>query len=363
MGGKIVVPEPDVNIRKVIKNFHFNPKDISDFWKLFQKLDKDKTGLVALNVIFKSFEMERNLLTDCLLELLDIEHDGEINFSDFLLMVTTYCFFEPICFYCFDQDKSGFFSIDDLNNLMNVVHNVKRGKTVHGTVKASWMQLTFKADQVDFSEFVKIHTAFPRLFEPAFRLQQLMMMHTTGEMWWTLKKRAMQDHKEEAEFKLRQQAEKKERKKMQKRNRKIQRNMGLLKYYLCPCFRALYDPTLTAYDKMTEAEKAEFDKQAAVLRRQAELKLKNPETAAWRKYEKKLGLGTIVETDGLKESKQPSSSPTVSLVSLAVEDLMAESKVPYLEEKILATQRPREERAMTREERRKQRKQQLQEIV
>ncbi|RYG68414.1 hypothetical protein EON64_05215 [archaeon] len=263
-----------------------------------------------------------------------------------------------VCFYCFDQDKSGFFSIDDLNNLMNVVHNVKRGKTVHGTVKASWMHLTFKTDQVDFSEFVKIHTAFPRLFEPAFRLQQLMMMHTMGEMWWTLKKRAMQDHKEEVELKLRQQSEKKERKKLQKRNRKIQRNMGLLKYYLCPCFRALYDPTLTAYDKMSEAEKAEFDKQAAVLRRQAELKLKNPETAAWRKYEQKVGL--VVE-EGAEDSKH--STPALSLVPLSEGSSASPAKVPYLEEKIQSTQRPREERAFTREERRKQRKQQLQEII
>ena len=48
MGGKIVLPEVDPNINKVIKNFRFTPKDISDFWKIFQKLDKQKTGLVPL---------------------------------------------------------------------------------------------------------------------------------------------------------------------------------------------------------------------------------------------------------------------------------------------------------------------------
>ena len=37
MGGKIVLPEPDDNIQKVIKNFNFTPKDISDFWKIFNK--------------------------------------------------------------------------------------------------------------------------------------------------------------------------------------------------------------------------------------------------------------------------------------------------------------------------------------
>ncbi len=37
MGGKIVVPEADLNISKAIKNFKLSPKDVSDFWKLFQK--------------------------------------------------------------------------------------------------------------------------------------------------------------------------------------------------------------------------------------------------------------------------------------------------------------------------------------
>jgi hypothetical protein len=37
MGGKIVVPEADANIAKCVKSFHLTPKDISDFWKIFQK--------------------------------------------------------------------------------------------------------------------------------------------------------------------------------------------------------------------------------------------------------------------------------------------------------------------------------------
>jgi hypothetical protein len=37
MGGKIVVPEADMNINRVVKAFKLTPKDISDFWKLFQR--------------------------------------------------------------------------------------------------------------------------------------------------------------------------------------------------------------------------------------------------------------------------------------------------------------------------------------
>lgn len=49
-----MLPEVDPNINKVIKNFRFSPKDLSDFWKIFQKLDKHKTGLVPLTVMYAS---------------------------------------------------------------------------------------------------------------------------------------------------------------------------------------------------------------------------------------------------------------------------------------------------------------------
>jgi hypothetical protein len=38
------------------------------------RIDKEKSGLIPLAIIFKHFEMERNLIVDCLLELLKIEH-------------------------------------------------------------------------------------------------------------------------------------------------------------------------------------------------------------------------------------------------------------------------------------------------
>ncbi len=230
-------------------------------------------------------------------------------------MVTSYCFFEPteilrckndyytcnvlsvdccccasaaVCFYTFDQDKTGFFSVDDLNSLVNVVHNIKGGATVRGNVKLSWMKLTFGGDQIDFNEFSRISNAFPRLFEPAFRLQQQMMNFYMGDAWWARKKRVNQDSKDDADAKIRKIEAKKEKRRQGKKNKKIQRSMGLLKYYACPCLRRYYDPARTEYDELTDEQKLERDKQLAVARRQAELRIKNPETAQWIKYKKKI---------------------------------------------------------------------------
>jgi hypothetical protein len=239
-----------------------------------------------------------------------------------------------VCFYTFDQDKTGFFSVDDLNSLVNVVHNIKGGATVRGNVKLSWMKLTFAGTEIDFNEFSKISNAFPRLFEPAFRLQQQMIFCIQGETWWTNKKRTNQNLKDEADQKIKQVEKKKEKRKQAKKNRKVLRSMGLLKYYVCPCLRKYYDPSLTEYDQMTEEEKLERDKQLALVRRQAELRIKNPETAQWIKYQKKVE-GEVTEGSG------------------EVKD--GETTLGYVADKIHATERPREVRADSRADRRKQR--------
>jgi hypothetical protein len=45
--------------------------------------------------MFEAIETNRSAYTDSLLELLDIDYaDGEINFSEFLDIVMTFCMFE-----------------------------------------------------------------------------------------------------------------------------------------------------------------------------------------------------------------------------------------------------------------------------
>eukprot|EP01006_Ploeotia_vitrea_P036585 TRINITY_DN66035_c3_g2_i2.p1 TRINITY_DN66035_c3_g2~~TRINITY_DN66035_c3_g2_i2.p1 ORF type:complete len:119 (+),score=5.14 TRINITY_DN66035_c3_g2_i2:433-789(+) len=63
--------------------------------------------------------------------------------------------------------------------------------------------------------------------------------------------------------------------------------MGIIKYYMCPCYRKLYD-TDNIFDYLTEDEKAERAKRIALARRLADLKAKNPETAAWKKFDAKV---------------------------------------------------------------------------
>ncbi len=189
----MVVPEADAKLQLLIKHFHISKSEVNSFWKLFCKLDKAKTGVVSLEVIFKSIEMQRNLITDGILEILDIQHEGEINFGEFLSMVVTFCMFEKYdvikyCFYLFDQDKAGFFLVEDLKSLMNALHNIIAPDKVKGNQKLSWRLMEFRSDnKIEFEEFMGLTQKFPQVFMPVFRLQQQMRRGFMGENWWEKK--------------------------------------------------------------------------------------------------------------------------------------------------------------------------------
>jgi hypothetical protein len=142
--------------------------------------------------------------------------DAKVKFSEFLIIITTYCFFETpeilkcniclysctlisyvdltsinnklVCFHVFDEDNTGFFTLEDLNLLMNMIHNIRKPNLISGNAKASWGKLTFASENLTYNDFYRIHQSFPRLFEPAFRLQMMLMKGYMGESWWNSKK-------------------------------------------------------------------------------------------------------------------------------------------------------------------------------
>jgi Ca2+-binding EF-hand superfamily protein len=97
MGGAMIVPECDERMQKIVDLFMLTDSELARLYKCFDKLDVDRTGLIPVETLFEYVQYERNLFTDALLELLDIDYsDGEINFSEFLDILVTYCMFEKM---------------------------------------------------------------------------------------------------------------------------------------------------------------------------------------------------------------------------------------------------------------------------
>ena len=71
----------------------------------------------------------------------------------------------PVILHMYDEEKSEVFSANDMQQLMNILHNIEAGETVRGNVKDSWNRLTFADDNlVDYNELSEIVNRFPKLF-------------------------------------------------------------------------------------------------------------------------------------------------------------------------------------------------------
>merc|ERR1711991_461519 len=83
---------------------------------------------------------------------------------------------------------------------MGTLHEIEAPNTVEGSVKNAWKHLEFADDgKIDFKEFKHMSLQFPAILEPAFKVQNYMIMNLLGQAWWDRKKRNVQEEKDEAE--------------------------------------------------------------------------------------------------------------------------------------------------------------------
>ena len=293
MGGKMVVPEANVRMKRAMKTFALTNSDIGKLWGAFNKVDTTRIGKITLVDIFKGYEIEHwRLLGESLMALVDIELDEQepacIDFADFTTAICTLLCFEPpqllrFCMYCFDPEKNGYISIEDLKALMNDIHGVLPPATVIGNEKKSWSLLEFPVNgKIEFDDIQEIHQKVPMLLKPAFRFQEKVCNKYLGVPYWEKKKRSLYEGKLRADKLLEKKKARKKKKANAGKDRKIKKRMGLLRYYMCPCIRFMYDPEDES--RLTDEQKADKIR----LARLEQLAAKNPVTSAWKKYEKKV---------------------------------------------------------------------------
>ena len=110
MGQK--VPIPDESMQKQIDLLKMDKKDLGRLWKAFKAYDKDKSGSIDVDEFYKMVGEKRSLFGDSIFELIDIDNNAQLDFSEFMSVVSTYCMFGRVdvrkfCFYIFDKDKNG----------------------------------------------------------------------------------------------------------------------------------------------------------------------------------------------------------------------------------------------------------------
>ena len=205
-------------------------KHLRMLWAKFRKYDKDKSGAIDMDEFYALIHEKRCIFGDSIFELIDIDNNGTLDFSEFVQATATYCMFGPedvrkFCFYIFDKDKNGYIESDELTALIDMLHDNK----LSGNCKIAMDKFDTNRDgKIDFGEFTYMDKAFPMLLFPAFRMQKNLMEHTVGKKFWEGRRAMLAEGREKERReteKLRIQEEKRREK---LRQREIRRKMGCL---------------------------------------------------------------------------------------------------------------------------------------
>jgi len=183
---------------------------------------------------------------------------------------------------------------EELELMLQVLYHIVPPDDFSGNTRNALELLRFNDDEkVDWQEFNRFHVLFPSLFYPAFRIQQTMITQTMGQHWWDKRKRHLYEEKVRRDM-IEQLAARKEHTRLLKlREKRIRKKMGVLRYFCCATQRAAFRKLFPVDD--AEAEKtlndaelqAQKAKQREVERRLRELNARNPETKAWKEYQRR----------------------------------------------------------------------------
>lgn len=194
-GNKIAEPEDEM-LHKACAIARYTNNDLAYLKKRFTKYDKDGSGSLDMDEFYSLFGSKRSPFGDGIFNLVNLDGDGDfLSFSEFVTVVTTYCLFGPneiirFAFNVVDEDKSGFASFEELDNLATWLH--KDGPANLNTAIEKIKTTYDQGDQnVSFESFKKVQKEYPFLFFPAFKLQEDMMVRVFGKRWWQKKQREL----------------------------------------------------------------------------------------------------------------------------------------------------------------------------
>ena len=89
MGAK--VPTPAERMQNMIDKLRLKKRDIAKLYKVFNSHDTDKSGSIEIKEFYSIIREPQTLFGDGIFKLIDLDGSGELDFSEFVEAVGTFC--------------------------------------------------------------------------------------------------------------------------------------------------------------------------------------------------------------------------------------------------------------------------------
>lgn len=182
-----VATENPEKIKKFTTKLGISNEELKKAFKLFDRVDKDKSGEASIDEFFKIFRFEWSSFGKNIFAAMDTSGDNRIDFVEFFVGLWNYCTLEhdtllKFGFDLFDVDGSGEIEVDEFKQLISMVHGNKNMDN-----HAQKLMKTFDKDKsgsISYKEFMENAKKVPSLFMQAFTLQKNMQTRTFGNTYW-----------------------------------------------------------------------------------------------------------------------------------------------------------------------------------
>jgi Ca2+-binding EF-hand superfamily protein len=111
----------------VFKTINFSKAEFVHLYKLFRKIDTDKSGLIDLRELAVYLKIEADVFLCRCFAIFDEDDSGFIDFGEFVLSLWNYCTHSPdtlmlFAFNLFNVDKTGYMSKEEIVAMLRTIY-------------------------------------------------------------------------------------------------------------------------------------------------------------------------------------------------------------------------------------------------
>lgn len=181
------VPGQDALAMELFEELGLDKSDVDIFYTAFCDMDADDSNVIRRDEFFAYFKLEKNKLSESIIQTMNTFRPGYLNFSEMVGFVWDFLSREPtalgsFAFYLVDKKKTGYLDRDGLMSIVELLHHTSAAK--HGGVKKLAANICNAGEMLSVSDFHEYCQHRQEICVPLVGLQLSLQERMLGKSFW-----------------------------------------------------------------------------------------------------------------------------------------------------------------------------------